>query len=261
MKTSKVKRALKNGSPVAMAQVERIFSPRLIEMLGMLGWRCLWTDMEHSDLSYETLSHMACAARAGGIEIILRIAKGGYSNVLRPLELGVTGLVLPHCKSAGEARELVQMAKFPPLGMRGIGHGVDCQYGLTDYGEFMVKANQETILIPQIEDKEGVAAIDEILEVEGIDGVFIGPCDLSKSLGVVNQTEHPKVREAIDTIAQACQKHGKWWGSPAQPGEKMRELLKKGASLLACAQDATLFLRAFRNALELTRAEFLSSSD
>ena len=256
MKPSRIKPMLERGEPVIVPNVDRILSPRMIEILGMLGYDCVWLDMEHGHMSYERLGEMAAAARVSGMDIILRIAKGGYSNVIRPLELGVNALVLPHCMSAREAREFASMAKFHPMGRRGVGQGIDWRYGLMEFNDFIRQANEQTVLIAQIEDREAIEDIDAIAAVENIDGLFLGPCDLSMSYGVPGETAHPLIRDAIGKIAQAAKRHHKWWGLPAAPGEDMREKLKMGARFINPVQEVGVFIRGFRQALDLSKADF-----
>jgi len=255
VKRNKAKEILKRGEALAVPEVNRLFSPKLIEILALSGYECVWIDMEHSDLSYERLSDLAIAARATGMDVIVRIAKDGYTSVIRPLELGVSGLVLPHCISSEEAKHFVQMAKFIPLGLRGIGAGRDSNYGLTDLKDYLKDANKETLLVVQIEDKEGVANVDSIAAVEGIDVLFIGPVDLSQSYGVVGELDHPLIQKAIEKVAFACKKYKKSWGLPVEPGEQMQKMLDKGAQFLNITNETSVLLEGFRKALENSRKE------
>jgi len=256
VKRNKVKEILKRGEAVAVPEVNRLFSPKLIEILALSGYECVWIDMEHSDLSYECLSELAMAARAMKMDVIVRIAKGGYTSVIRPLELGVNGLVLPHCRSAEEARQFVQMAKFTPLGLRGIGAGRDSNYGLTDLKNYIKDANKETLLIVQIEDKEGVDNVDNIAAVEEIDVLFIGPVDLSQSYRVVGELDHSLIQKAIEKVALVCKKYKKSWGLPVEPTESMQKMLDKGAQFLNITNEASVLLEGFRKAKENSRKEF-----
>ncbi len=88
---------LKKGNPVAVPEINHIFSPKIVEILGKLGYECVWIDMEHSVLGYERLAELTMAARISGMDVIVRIAKGGYTSVIKPLEAGANALVLPHC--------------------------------------------------------------------------------------------------------------------------------------------------------------------
>lgn len=256
MKRNKVKEMLKKGEAVAVPEVNHIFSPQLIEILGLLGYKCVWIDMEHSDLSYERLSELAMAARATGMDVIVRIAKGGYTSIIRPLELGANGLVLPHCISADEARQFVRMAKFTPLGLRGIGAGRDSNYGLVDLNGYLRDANEETLLIAQIEDKKAVDNVDSIAAIEEIDVLFIGHVDLSQSYGVVGELDHPLIQKAIEKVAFACKKYKKSWGLPVEPGERMQKILNKGAQFLNITSEMRILLDGFRIAIDNSRKEF-----
>lgn len=256
MKKSRIKPMLKRGEPVIVPNVDRIISPRLIEILGMLGYDCVWLDMEHGDMSYGQLADMTAAARVSGMDVILRLAKGGYSNILKALELGVNGLVLPHCMSAAEAAELVALSKFPPAGRRSVGQGIDWRYGLMEFTDFIREANEETLIIPQIEDRQAVEVIDDIAAVENVDGLFIGPYDMSMSYGVPGQVNHPAVQQAIDRVAQAAKSHGKWWGIMAAPGEDMRKVIKRGARFVNPVQEVGVLVRGFRDALTRCKEDF-----
>src|SRR3972149_8459093 len=187
MKRNNVKEMLKKGKVVLVPEINRIFSPKIIEILGLLKYECVWIDMEHSELGLDQLSDMILAARVADVDVIVRIAKGGYNSVIRPLELGAGGLVLPHCMCADEAREFVRMAKFTPMGLRGMGAGRDSNYGLTRLNDYIRYANKETLLAVMVEDREAIASIDELAAVRGIDVLFIGPADLSQSYGVIGE--------------------------------------------------------------------------
>lgn len=258
MKQNKIKEKLKRGKAVMVPEINRIFSPKIVELLGLLKYECVWIDMEHSDLSYGRLSEMILAARVTDMDVIVRIAKGGYNSIIRTLEVGASGLVLPHCMSADEAKEFVRMAKFAPLGLRGIGAGRDSNYGLTTLNDYLKKANKETLLIVQIEDKEAVDEVDAIASVKGIDVLFIGPVDLSQSFGVVGKLDHHLMQQAIKRVSTACRKHGKGWGLPVKPGRDMQEMLKKGARFFNCATETGMILQGFQKVREDCKKYFSS---
>lgn len=213
MNENKVKQSLKNGEVVAVAEVNRIFSPKIIDVLGYLGYKCAWIDMEHSDASYEQVYNMICAARASDIEIIVRMQRGTYSTAIKPLEAGAGGLVMPHCMSGQDAKDYVWNCKFAPLGLRGIGGGGDSMYGTMPTAEYVKCANDRTLLAVMIEDRQAIEAIDDIASVDGIDLLFIGPGDLSQSFGVVGDINHPLMIDAMVKVSAAAKKHGKAWGT------------------------------------------------
>jgi 4-hydroxy-2-oxoheptanedioate aldolase len=235
MRTNRVLEKLRAGKAALVTTVTPYASPKLTEMIGMLDFDCVWIDMEHQDYSDDQLFAMALGCRATGIEPMARIRKGDYWTYSRPFEAGATGIMVPHCRSAAEARQIVHYSRFHPLGMRGI-DGVEAaaDYGLAPTGEYMAHVNRETFVCVQIEDREAVEDVDAIAAVEGIDILFVGPSDLSQSYGIPLQTQAPEMRAAIDRVAEAAARHGKWWGLPVGSAEAGERYYEMGARFLAC---------------------------
>lgn len=256
MRTNKIKRMLKSGDMLAVPEINRVFSPKIVDVLGFLGYECVWIDMEHSDLNYDQIYHLAGCARAAGMDVIVRIPRGEYSTVIKPLEAGANGLVLPHCMSAQDAREFVRKAKFAPLGLRGMGGGIDSHFGTMPAGEYTKLANEETLLAVMIEDKEAVDAADDIAAVDGIDLLFIGPGDLSQSYGITGQVDHPLMLQAMENVSNACRKHGKAWGSVGGAEEYLDKLLERGAQFINIASEITTLANGFRAAREYALRKF-----
>ncbi len=224
----------------------------LVEMVGKIGFDCIWFDMEHRPFGLPELSQMTLACRATGMEAMVRIVKGNYTSVMKPLETGATGLMIPHCMSAKEARQIVSWAKFPPQGQRGFDNaGPGADYLMSDPLEYIEQANQETFLVVQIEDKEAIESIEEIVSVDGIHILFIGPADLSLSYGVFPDFNHKKVKNAIEKVAEATKKYGKWWGMPFRTEEQGHSLIEKGARFLCCGGDIVAILEGFQKTRKL----------
>jgi len=248
MRKSCVLEKLRNDQWVVVPQVGQIASFKVVEMLGMIGFDCVWIDMEHKDFGYETLAQMTLACRATGMDAVVRIVKSGYTSIIRPLEAGANGLIIPHCMSPEEAAQVVRWAKFAPEGLRGVdGAGVDGDYYMmSDIGQYVKETNRETFIVVQIEDKEAVACVEEIAAVPGIDILFVGPADLSQSYGVFPQFHHELIQAAVDRVAAAATEQGKWWGRPASSAAEAKELIDKGARFLAHGSDVTVLARGFR---------------
>ena len=149
------KAALLRGEVIPVPEINRVFDPIVIEIIAQAGFTCVWIDMEHSHLNLDGLSNMILAARTVDLDATVRIPHGPYNQVMKTLELGAGGLIWPHCKSADEARQFVRMAKFRPLGLRGMGGGRDSCFGKIERKEFLDQANQHTLLGVMIEDEEG----------------------------------------------------------------------------------------------------------
>ena len=255
-RVNNTKAALLGGEVVIVAEINRVFSPIVVEVIAQAGYTCVWIDMEHSHLDLDGLSNMILAARTVDLDVIVRIPHGPYNQVIKTLELGAGGLIWPHCKSAAEARQFVRMAKFRPLGLRGMGGGRDSLFGKIERKEYLDQANEQTLLGVMIEDKEGVTNADAIAAVEGIDLLFVGPADLSHSYGVERKSGHPiiqkQVLEAFDKVGAACRAHGKVMGTAVNPGAPMRNVVEKGTRWLNCCHDVTALIKGYSHALQAT---------
>ncbi len=250
------KAALLRGETIAVPEINRVFDPIVVELVAEAGFTRVWIDMEHSHLDLGGLSNMILAARTVDLDVIVRIPHGPYNQVMKTLELGANGLILPHCKSADEARRFVRMAKFRPLGLRGMGGGRDSRFGKMARKEFLDLANEHTLLGVMIEDAEGVDDADAIAAVEGIDLLFIGPGDLRHSYGIErdggDQIDHPKIHEAFDKVGAACRAHAKAMGTAIGAGEHMRTVFEKGTRWFNCCHDVAALTNGYGQALDAT---------
>jgi 4-hydroxy-2-oxoheptanedioate aldolase len=250
MHTNKVIQKLRACEPVLVGIVWTVPHWKIVEMIGLAGYDGVWIEMEHSDFTLEQVSQMILAARATSMEALVRIPRGSYNDVIRPLEAGATGLLLPHCTSGEDAREFVQMARFAPLGWRGIGGSVDVAYGASFSDEYYDWANREILLGVMIERKEAVEDIDAIAGTEGLDLLLVGPADLSQSLGVRDDFRHPLMEQAYARVAEACARHGKAWGIAGNvPPPK--EQYAMGARFFTVAHEMGVLVEGFRNAKEV----------
>jgi len=238
MYESLVLRKLRNDEPVWCAKTN-LTDPSVVEIFGILGIHCVWLCMEHGPVTVETVHNQVRAAKMMGMDSMVRVCKGSYSDLIRPLEMDATGIMVPHCMSGEEAAEIVRMTRFHPVGRRPWdGGNSDGPFCMRTPEEYLTKANRERFVIVQVEDKEAVECMEDIVATEGIDIVFLGPADLSHSYGVPGQFDHPLVLEAVDKLADLCRKHRRHWGMPCPP-EKAPELIKKGARFLAGGSDVT----------------------
>jgi 4-hydroxy-2-oxoheptanedioate aldolase len=229
MVKSRVLQKLRAGDFVRTVSIGRVTEPWFAEVIGRVGFDVIWLDLEHRAFGYNVIDPISLACRATGIDLMVRIRKTGYTAPMRALEFGANGLMIPHCRSAEEARQWVEWARFPPLGKRGFdGAGADADHMLADPLEHLRHGNAETFLVLQIEDREAVECVDEIAAVDGYDLLFIGTGDLSISLGAPMQAGHPSVQRAIDRVAEAAAKHGKWWGIPTGTPEAAQGYLDRG---------------------------------
>lgn len=238
MTKSRVLRKLREGSFVKVAGLSRVTDPWLVEVIGRIGYDVVWFDMEHRAFGFDKIDPISLACRISGIDLMVRIRKTGYDSPMRALEFGANGLMIPHCRSAAEARQWVEWVRFPPVGKRGLdGVGADSEFGFADMHEYLKHANEQVFLALQVEDKEAVEAIDEIVAVEGFDLIFVGPGDLSLSYGVPLQFDHPLLQKATERVAEATRKAGKSWGTTTGTPEAAQRALDMGAQMVTVGGD------------------------
>ena len=228
-------------------------SPKITEMMGLIGFDCAWIDMEHQDYSYDQVFNMCLAARATGMDAMVRIRKEGDHSFYRAFEAGATGVMVPHVKSVDEARWALKNCRFHPKGLRGM-DGIEAasRYSLVPMMDYMRWTVKETFVIFQIEDKESLDVIDEITQLDGLDGLFLGPADMSQALGIPCQFDHPKMQEVRKSVAETAEKHGKFWGMPVQNAAHANRLHSEGARFFA--RSTALFI--LRDGFQAIRDEF-----
>jgi 4-hydroxy-2-oxoheptanedioate aldolase len=246
---SRLKKILKSDGFVRVVGINRVAEPWFTELAGKLGFDVAWFDMEHRAYGYDRIDGLSLACRATGIDLMVRIRKNGYTSAMRALEFGANGVMVPHCQSADEARQWVEWTKFPPLGNRGFdGAGADGDYALADPVPYLQQRNDETFLVVQIEDQQAVENAQAIAAVDGVDVLFVGPADLSIDYGVPMQREHRLVQHAMDKVAEAAARAGKWWGTVTNSPAEAQKELARGARMITCADDHFLLVKGLQDA-------------
>ncbi len=219
--------------------------PALFEMASSLGLDAIWLDLEHHAPSDQQASELIRAARAGGqTDIVVRPAKGEFARMARLLEAGAHGVMYPRCESPEEAAEVVRWAKFAPLGQRGFdGAGADSDYMSHSMIDYLQRANANTFVIIQVEDERAVERCDEIIRVEGVDMLMLGPADFSILSGRPGEFSHSSVEHARSRIAEVARAAGKQWASTSGSISDARQLAEMGAGLVFCGNDLVLLRR------------------
>lgn len=244
MRTSVVKAKLARDEPVLVVCLH-LTDPSVYEMTSLLGFDCIWMDLEHHGYSVETASNLMRAARVGaGTDIVARPAKGEFMRMSRLLEMGATGIMYPRCESAAEAAEVVKWCKFAPEGRRGAdGANPDMPYMMMPAADYVRAANEQTFVVVQVEDAQTAERAGEIAAVPGVDVLFLGPGDFSILGGFPGQMDHPAIAKAMQQLSDAARKAGKHWGMPCFSVEHGRRLLDMGARFLAHGADVVMVKR------------------
>ena len=207
MRENRVKRILREGGLALGTHGGGIADPQIVEISGRAGVDAAFIDMEHTSYELHDVPLAGMAAERVGITPIVRTPGFDPAFILRLLDMGVQGVQVPHVSSADTARAAVKAVRYSPLGDRSMAAGSRAaEYGRIPLVEHMAQSNREIILACMIEDMEAVERIDEIAAVEGVDLLAIGPSDLSRSLGVSGQPDHPRLLAAIDRVRDAVKK-------------------------------------------------------
>ncbi|WP_430297597.1 HpcH/HpaI aldolase family protein [Sinomonas sp. B1-1] len=183
-------------------------SPVIVDMIGHAGFDFVILDTEHALVGPAELAALLTAARATGLDALVRIAEGDHAAILRALDAGAAGVVVPHVRCRADIDAAAKAARYHPDGTRSLGGGRAAGFGEEDPVQLISRANAEVVVAALIEDREGVEAIGDILAGGGVDLVLPGPGDLSQSYGVPWQVRHPEVRAAVEAVHQACSRHG-----------------------------------------------------
>ena len=214
-------------------------APEILELAKGYDW--FWIDGQHGQLSYDTILHCVRVAELVAVPSIVRTVGQECSQIGLALDTGASGVMVPMIHNAEQARAVATATKFPPIGQRSFGgRRVMDQSG----GKYAATANKDTLVLGQIESVEGLANVEEIAAVAGMDGLFFGPCDYALDSGMdiesaANLSE-PAVWEAAEKIAASCAKHGKVACSLAGSCETAARLAKVGYQMLGVSLDATL---------------------
>lgn len=210
LRASRVLKLLHQGGFPSVLKIS-LADPRAIELAGLAGIDAIWLCMEHVPNDWMALEHQIRAARLHDVDSIVRVARGSYSDYIRPLEADATGIIVPHVGTVEEARQIVEWVRFHPLGKRPLDGGcVDGRFCQVPVEEYVAHANRERVVILQIESPEALENVEAIAAVPGYNGLLFGPGDFSCRIGKAGQLDAPEVVAARKRVAAAAARQGKW---------------------------------------------------
>jgi 4-hydroxy-2-oxoheptanedioate aldolase len=245
MRKSRVLRKLRAGEIVSCINVH--FDAQASEIASRAGFDCLWIDNEHLSQDYSDLRSHVWAAKGYDTDVMIRVPRGGYSDYIKPLELDAAGIMVPHIMGLEDARKVVQMTRFHPIGRRPLdGGNADGGYASMELPDYIKQANEQRFVMIQIEDPEPLDELDEIASLDGIDILFFGPGDFSQAIGAPGDWNHPRLLEARKHVAEVAVKHGKFAGIPGSL-DNFDEYVDMGYKFLALGSDVVSFGNFARN--------------
>jgi len=220
------------------------------------GFDWLFIDLEHNAMSVETAQQIACAALDVGIAPLVRVPEGEHGLAGRLLDGGALGTVMPHVQNAAEARHIVDLQKYPPLGHRSVsGAMVHFDFRPVPSKEVIASLNAACLVVVMLESAEAVDRADEIAAVEGVDVLLVGSGDLSTDLGISGDVGNPKMRTAHEKVIAAATKHGKWAGCAGiGPQEVITGYIEMGVRFVLAGNDVGLLMTAATQRASALRA-------
>ena len=233
-----------------MAPLLTLNSPVVTELMAAVGFDWLFIDAEHAPL--EPFQMQALLQGAGATPCVIRLPVGDEVPIKKALDIGAAGIIAPQVNSVDHARRIVQAAKYAPVGQRGLGIARAHGYGLK-VREYMQSANDHTAVIVQAEHRDAVEHIREIVRVEGIDGVLIGPYDLSASLGRPGAVDHPEITQAIERVRTACVEVGLPIGIFGLTAEAVQPYIERGFTMIVVGVDTVMLATAAGTLLKAVR--------
>lgn len=244
---NKLKEKLRNGQNV-YGTFAFAGEPAFVEIMGRAGLDFVLIDTEHTPNPVERVEHLIRAAEASGITPLVRVNNNHHTPILTALDAGARGIVVPSVNTAEQAQAVVRSARYAPQGERGLAGIVRAaHYGFTPLADYVERANEETLIMVQVEHVEAVRNLDEILAVDGIDAIFIGPMDLSQSMGLTGQLEHPEFRRTIHDIITRGRAAGKEVAIFCVSAEDAAYWRNAGATILTIGAEVTLFASAVKD--------------
>jgi len=252
MLSNTLRHRLRNGEAVIGSTIQ-ISAPELIEISGLAGMDLVFLDAEHGPLSEREVQTLITAADAVGIPSLVRVTDNDPRVILRFMDVGAAGIVVPDVDNREQAIKAIKAIKYVPEGERGLSATRSAWYGQKmPLGEYTKLANNNSVVICQVESKQAVENVEEILSVDLLDGILIGTTDLSNSLGVAGQLNHPLVKEAVAYVEEKARAAGKAYGAIVRTGETPSQYVARGYQLLLgsgngfFAESAKRFVQDFR---------------
>ncbi len=250
MKKNHLRKALHEGK-IIFGPFLKITDPAVVEIMGFAGFDFVIIDEEHGPISMESAQNMIRAAESVNITPVIRVGSNDEALILQALDIGALGIEIPQINSRYDAERAVKSVKYSPQGERGVCRYVRAaNYSSMDKFKYFKYANEETIIIAHIEGVEGINNLNEILLVPGIDVIFIGPYDLSQSLGIPGEVNHSLVIEKMKEVVLKCKQNKIAVGTFADDVETAKSWISLGVQYMSFSVDVGILYEASKNIIK-----------
>jgi len=256
MRVNTVKRALAEGKVQLGTAFWQMRSPEVARLLAAAGFHWAFVDTEHGNFNLETVQDICRVANLAGLCPVVRVGELQYTLVARALDCGAQGIVFPRVESPELLEQAVSWTKFPPLGVRGYGLShPQLDYEPATFTEVIEHQNANTLVVLQIETRRAVEAREELLAVPGVDAVMMGPADLSISLGVPGDFQHPSMVEAMEAVRDTCVRRGVAPGTQTRSASLAKFWKQRGMRFLGCGNELAMMYERAREIVEAIHAQ------
>ena len=234
--------------------LSEVNTPNIMRVLKVCGFDHCIIDCEHGYFDYTGVANLIAVANLIQLTVIVRIPKVDRECILKYMEMGADGLLIPMTSSAQDVEKVIEFSKYMPLGKRGLAtQRAHTGYNPGNLTEYIKKANEDTVIIAQIESAQGIENIAEILQVEGVDGVVVGPNDMSLEMGVLGHYQHPMMQAAIQSVVNAAKNTGRWSGIISSNKLLLRLSAEMGMQLMSWNSEIGMIAESGREALQTLR--------
>ncbi len=248
LRPSRVLSKLRSGG-LAMCVKANLGDPRVVEIAALNGFDCVWVDQEHVGNDLSVIENCIRAAKVYDCDTLVRVGRGSYSDLIRPLEMDAAGVMVPHVMSGAEASEVGRQTKFHPIGLRALdGGNADGAYTLVGLPDYIAHANDQRFTVVQIEDPQAVDDLDAIASAPGVDMLFFGPGDFSQAIGKPGQMDDERIGDARQRVVEAAQRHGKFAGTVASLAS-LDDTVRMGYRFVSVGADVCALSEYFQTIL------------
>lgn len=247
MQTNTAKRALQAGKTIIGTSLEISLDPEMAPLLRAAGLDFFYLDTEHGPVDYHQIQALCRTGRTFGLVPLVRVTQNEPYLITRALDVGAMGVIVPRVHSPEEARVAIDCIKYPPDGHRGYGmRGIIHDFRPTNPIDEMESSNRETLAVLQIESKEGLCAVEAIAATPHLDALFIGPYDLTISMGIAEDFHHSDFWAAVDRVVAACMANRVAAGMYFSDMDLLKEACRRGVRFVLYSNDVNVLLEGFR---------------
>ncbi len=250
-----LKKTLQSGGVALGTMIVHLRQPAVAVMMKNAGWDYVFLDAEHGTFHPAAIADFCITARAVGLPVIVRVpGTSDAQRLYQTLDLGATGLLCPQSETVEQVEFILHATKYYPMGQRGMSlRNVNTFWGKHKSAEVTTRLNQDTTIILQVETKQGVENLEKMLKVAGVDGVFVGPADLSQTLGIPGDTAHPEVQNYVGRVFEVCHEANIPCGIHTYDVETCGKWIAKGGRFMCLGNDAMWLQDGAQQALAQVR--------